>query len=333
MVRWGMSEPGTPSRHRTLKKGEVTVLKCFQRRIGGSIAAVVLTVFTSSTLFAQEPMPPREASPLAVRQIHSGHSLTDIYSSNPWPGRLILATEKIRGTRPYDTIFRSIMPGSPLHWHWKNPTDYPDARQNIDEFELLVITEAVPLLSIDEYFQNDTLDYFDTWVANTWEEGNGGKGAELMLYSTWTFWQHSGPPPEYDPEPDVPFRERLEIDGARWERMQDHANANRPDGMPLIYMIPGHRMMMRIYDDIQAGAAPGLDSIGDIFADDIHLNDTGQYAITTLVYAVIYQRNPREIPDRLAVPGDTLSAEQARYFKQIAWEVATGYDRSGVPAN
>ena len=79
--------------------------------------------------------------------------------------------------------------------------------------------------------------------------------------------------------------------------------------------------------------APGLDSIGDIFADDIHPNDIGQYAITALVYAVIYQRNPREIPDRLAVPGDTLSSEQARYFKQIAWEVATGYDRSGVPAN
>ena len=311
----------------------MTVLKGFQGRVAGGLAAAVMAVFTSSALLAQEPMPPREASPVTVRQIHSGHSLSDLYGSQPWPGRLILATEKVRGARPYDTIMRSIIPGSPMRWRWSNPTDTPDARQNIDDFELLVITEAVPFTNVEEHFQKDTLDVLDQWVANTWEKGNGGKGAELMLYSTWTFWQHSGPPPNYDPEPDVPFRERLEIDGERWERMQDHANANRPDGMPLIYMIPGHRMMMRIYDDIQAGVAPGLDSIGDIFADDIHPNDIGQYAITALVYAVIYQRNPREIPDRLAVPGDTLSSEQARYFKQIAWEVATGYDRSGVPAN
>lgn len=305
----------------------------FQRQSNGGFAVFFLALFASLPLFAQERMPPREASPMTVRQIHSGHSLTDVYSANPWPGRLILATETMRGAKPYDTIFRSTIPGSPLHWRWTNPTEYPDARLNIDDFELLVITEGVPFLKKEEWFQNDTLDGLDRWVANTWENGNGGTGAELMLYSTWTFWQHSGPPPEYDPEPEIPFRERLEIDGARWERMQDNANANRPEGMPPIYMIPGHRMMMRIYDDIQAGVAPGLSTIGDIFVDDIHPNDIGQYAITALVYAVIYQRNPKELPDRLVVPGDTLSAEQARYFKTIAWEIATTYDRAGVPAN
>lgn len=305
----------------------------FQGQVGGGLIAISLAIFTSLPLFAQERMPPREASPMTVRQIHSGHSLSDVYGANPWPGRLILATETMRGTRPHDTIARSNIPGSPLHWRWSNPTEFPDARKNIDDFELLVITEGVPFTDVEEWFQKDTLDVLDRWVSNTWENGNGGKGAELMLYSTWPFWQHSGPPPEYDPEPDVPFRERLDIDGARWERMQDHANANRPDGMPPIYMIPGHRMMMRIYDDIQAGTAPGFNSIGDLFADDIHPNDIGQYAITMLVYSVIYQRNPRELPDRLAVPDDTLSAAQARYFKKIAWEVATTYDRAGVPAN
>ncbi len=309
------------------------MLKGFPGQMGGSLAALVLTLCSSSMLFAQEQMPPREASPMTVRQIHSGHSLTDTYSSNPWPGRLILATETRRGTRPHDTIFRSTIPGSPLHWRWNNPTEFPDARKDIKDFELLVITEGVPFAPDEASFKKDTLDMLDNWVANTWQNGNGGKGAELMLYSTWTTWQPAGSSSDQGQQAEGSFRERLDLDEVRWEQMQDHANANRPDGMPLIYMIPGHRMMMRIYDDIQAGVAPGLDSIGDIFSDDIHLNDIGQYAITTLVYAVIYQRNPRELPDRLAVPDDTLSAAQARYFKQIAWEVATGYDRSGVPGN
>lgn len=302
-------------------------------RLYGGIAAALFSVLalSSGPVLAQELLPPREASPLTVRQIHSGHSLSDTYMANPWPGRLILATETQRGSRPHDTIFNSAIPGAPMHWRWNNPTAYPDARQNIDEFELLVITESVPLQVREDYFKADTLDWIDRWVDHAWKEGNGGKGAEVMLYTSWIWWQHSGTPPEYDQEADIPFRERLDIDGARWERIQDHANANRPEGMPPIYMIPGHRMLMRIYDDIEAGKAPGLSSIGEIFADDIHLNHIGQYAITTLVYAVIYQRNPRELPDRLAVPDDRLSAAQARYFKQIAWEIATSYNRTGVP--
>ncbi|MFN4128361.1 MAG: hypothetical protein ACK4GC_00865 [Paracoccaceae bacterium] len=281
---------------------------------------------------AEELYPTRTASPMTVRQIHSGHSLTDTYATHPWPGRLILATEAKRGTRPYDTIKFSNIPGSPMRWRWDNPTYYPDARQNIDEFELLVITESVPLLTYEEYFRDDTLHHLDLWVANSWAKGNGGEGAEVMLYSTWINWQHTGSEPDTHAEANLPFRERLDLEGARWERMQDNANANRPEGMPLIYMIPGHRLMMRLYDDIETGRAPGLTSIGDVFLDDIHLNDLGQYAITCLVYAVIYQRDPQELPNRLAVPIDTLSPEQARYFKDIAWDVARTYRRSGVPA-
>jgi hypothetical protein len=300
-------------------------------RFGTALAVGVLLV--AGQLAAQEDLPARKPSPMTVRQIHSGHSLSDAYFHFPWPGRLILATETVRGTKPFETIQRSFIPGAPLRWRWENATEYPDARLNIDEFELLVTTEGVPLKPKKEYFVPDTLHYFDLWVQHAWAKGNAGKGAEVMLYSTWTYWRHSGEPPDYDHEADIPFRKRLEIDGARWEWMQDSGNANRPEGMPPIYMIPGHRLMMRLYDDIEAGQAPGLTSIGDVFLDDIHLNDLGQYAITCLVYAVIYQRDPSELPNRLAVPEDTLSPEQARYFKTIAWEVARSYPRSGVPAD
>jgi hypothetical protein len=296
----------------------------------GPVLAMTLAL-TVSPLFAEERMPPRKASPITVMQVHSGHSLSDTYGSAPWPGRLIMATDTVNGARPYDTIFRSIIPGSPLRWRWDNPSSESDARKNIGKFELLVTTEATPLSPNEEYFKSDSLRYLDIWVDHAWKKGNRGKGAEVMLYSTWVTWKQSDAPSEDDPEANLPFRQRLDLQAARWEWMQDHANANRPDGMPLIYMIPGHRLMMRIYDDIEAGKAP-FTSIDQIFSDDIHLNDIGQYAITCLVYAVIYQRDPNALPDRL-VDEDTLSRKQARYLKQIAWDVAKGYHRSGVPAN
>ncbi|PZN96922.1 MAG: hypothetical protein DCF31_01885 [Alphaproteobacteria bacterium] len=273
------------------------------RAVWRLVAGLGLMALLAATGMAKEPLPPRKASPLTVRQIHSGHSLSDAYGSNPWPGRLTLATARRTGDRARDTIHRSITPGSSLAWRWEHPTDKPDARQDIDAFELLVITESVPL-SVND-MKATTLDWLDRWVRHAGTRGNAGKGTEVMLYSSWIYWRHSGTPPDYDHEAAIPFRKRLDIDGARWERMQDSANANRPAGMPPVYMIPGHRLMMRIHDDIAGGRAPGLRSIGDIFADDIHLNDIGQYAITCLVYAVIYQRDPAELPDRLA-PADRL---------------------------
>jgi hypothetical protein len=287
------------------------------------VLALILALVAAPVACAFD-LPPREASPLTVRQIHSGHSLSDAYGSGPWPGRLILATDAVLGRSSLDTIARSNIPGSPLDWRWENPTDAPDARLNIDEFELLVTTERVPLDETPEWFAQGTLTWFDRWVDLAGTKGNGGKGAEVMLYSTWTTLQN----PEGD---DTPFRARLDRQGLLWEQMQDQGNANRPKGMKPIYMIPGHRLMMRIHDDIAAGLAPGLTSISDIFGDDIHVNELGQYAVTVLVYATIYQRDPAELPDKLAPKEDKVTREQARYFKKIAWEVVRSYPRSGVP--
>lgn len=303
-------------------------IKSLWRRLAG--LSIVLGAVGGAAAQAAEPLPPRKASPLTVLQIHSGHSLSDAYGSNPWPGRLILATATRIGDRAHRTVHRSSIPGSPLRWRWSHVGGPDgDARKNIDRYELLVTTEGVPFNPNAAEFKADTLEWLDRWVDHAWKNGNNGKGAEVMLYSSWTFWRHSGPPPKYDREHDIPFRERLNRDGARWEQMQDSANANRPGGMPPIYMIPGHRMMMRIYDDIAARKAPGMVSIGDVFSDDIHLNNLGQYAITCLVYAVIYQRDPRELPNRLDAKADKLTTEQAEYFKNVAWEVATTYARTG----
>lgn len=300
-------------------------------------------VLSSVQLALASDYPPRTPSPVNVRQIHSGHSLTDAYMSGPWPGQLILATDTIRGAGPlnsirgtnFQTIGHSSIPGSNLRWRWNNEAKYgaPDARNDIQHYELLVTTEAVPLSPDADYFKENTLDFIEKWVDNSWKNGNRGQGAELMLYSTWVWWEN---PDDLRPggEGHIPFRERLEIEEQRWEQIQDHANAVRPSGMPRIYMIPGHRLMMRIYDDIEAGKVPGVDSIGDLFLDTIHLNQAGAYAVTCLIFAVIYQRDPASLPNRYDIGnGDVVEVpfELAEYFKATAMDVARNYERSGVP--
>lgn len=277
---------------------------------------------------ARTGLPPRKASSLTVRQIHSGHSLTDAYMSWPWPGRLLLATQTQVGDKvDDDVIAKSTIPGSPLHWRWSHSSGSPDAKRDIGKYELLVITEGGPLAVQEEAFKSNTLDWIGPWMENTWTKGNRGKGAEMMLYSIWVTLNEGAD----DGYSNLPFRKRLEIQGKQWERLQDFANDTRPAGMPPVYMIPGHLLMLRIYDDIRAGKVQGISDISALFDDDIHLNALGNFAVTMLVYAVIYQRNPKELPDRLAEEDRVMTSAQARYFKDVAWRVARGYDRTGVP--
>ena len=300
-----------------------------RRFLGGALLSSV--ALSGVPGWAAGGLPPRKPSKLTVRQIHSGHSLTDTYMSWPWPGRLVLATQtQVPGQVDDEIIAKSTIPGSPLHWRWSHSSGDIDAKRDIDRYELLVITEGGPLSVDDWTFREVTLQSMDLWIENTWTRGNGGKGAEMMLYSFWVQLDTPGGNTGEGYEA-LPFRERLEVQGKLWERLQDYANDNRPAGMPAIYMIPGHRLVMRIYDDIKAGKVPGITAIDALFEDDIHMNAIGNYAVTMLVYAVIYQRNPKELPDRLAEEDRVMTSAQARYFKDVAWKVARSYGRAGLP--
>lgn len=267
---------------------------------------------------------------MGTRYIQSGHSLTDVVMSHPWPGRLTRAV-MMDSEGSFADIGKATIPGSFIHWRWRNSegggdqgAEWPEQMPN---YEGLVITTAVPLYADDATRQSEQVEWVRRAAVDAWENGNGGRGAPMLLYTTWT--QLVADPNEPHPEDGLPFRQRLDRDEARWEAMMDFANEVRPEGQPAVHIIPGHRLMMRIYDDIQAGNAP-FERIEQLFGDTIHPNGVGSYAVTLLHYACIYGRDPAAwLPDRL-VDEDTLTAQQAAYFKRVVREVVTSYPRSGL---
>jgi hypothetical protein len=84
--------------------------------------------------------------PLHVRQIHSGHSLTDTAAfKGTWPGHL---EGIINSFSPGSAnIGKSTIPGFPMTYRWEHAPGYgaADARSQIADWELLVITESIPL--------------------------------------------------------------------------------------------------------------------------------------------------------------------------------------------
>lgn len=282
-------------------------------------------------------LPPKQAYPFTVKQIHSGHSLTDPLFYPYWPGQYVNLIGHVTALPPWQLfdamVGKSTAPGSPIWYRWENPigNGSPDARLDIADWELLCITERVPLFFVGGSTQQWYLDgiaeqrnYLSLFVNNAWNNGNNGNGAPTLLWTTWGHVDNSS----------GPFRQMLDVQGIEWEAMQDHANTNRPANAPPVYLIPGHKMMARLYDDIEAGLVPGITNINQFFSDNIHTNELGAYAICMIHYACIFNADPTGLPNNLLPnePPSTLrpSQELATYLQTMIWDVVTHYPRTGI---
>lgn len=295
----------------------------------------ILFCMTIRVLQAQN-LPPKQAYPYRVKQIHSGHSLTDPLFYPHWPGQYVNLISNVTGIVSWqimNTIGKSTVPGSTIKYRWDNriSTGEPDARHNIENWEVLSITERVPLAVEGGSNQSwylariqEQKTFLSKFVEQAWRFGDGGRGAAVLLWTTWTNIDDS----------DGPFRAMLDIQGKEWEAMQDYANENRPSGAQPVYIIPGHRMMARIYDDIEKGIVPGITNIKQLFSDNIHTNELGAYAIAMIHYACMYNKSPIGLPNQLIPnpPANTLipTPEFAGYVQQMVWDVVTSYPRTGI---
>ncbi|WP_157070087.1 hypothetical protein [Aureimonas frigidaquae] len=259
----------------------------------------------------------------STRVIQSGHSLTDPIP--PMLERLVAA-----GGGGRVTIARSTIPGSTMDWRWAHDTTpLPNARTQIADYDLLVLTERVSLSGTMPWHNSDREAL--RWAENAWKNGRGGNGAETMLYATWVQIT-SGPNydnPYKDVEGHIPFRQRMPLEWARWEAIERYVNLHRPQGMPKVQMIPGPLLFAELYDAIEAGKAPGVSDISALFLDDIHINDLGAYYISLAHYAMIYGRDPRGLPADVGQDSPP-SPELAAFMQDTVWRVLTGYQGSGL---
>lgn len=296
-----------------------------KRLFSGSygIAAACIAIFVVGLA-----LPTGAASPgpiaFSTRIVQSGHSLTD-----PIPGVLVEMARSMGGQNV--VVDRSTIPGSPMDWRWKHKAGPTEARERISDYEILVLTERVSLSNTMPWHKSEIEAL--RWFTHAWTSGNAGKGAATILYATWVDLS-SGPGyinHHKDPEGHIPWRQRLDLELVRWEKIVSHVNAARPAGSPEMRMIPGPLIMAAVYDAIERKEAPGLHSISQLFSDDIHINDTGAYLIALAHYAVIYRRDPRELPD--VIPRGVLrDPALAAWMQDLVWKVVTGYPGSGVAA-
>ena len=244
--------------------------------------------------------------PLSARVIMSGHSLTD-----PIPPYLAAMVAGAGGRG--GVIDRSTIPGSPMDWRWNHPGQPVDARAEIGRYDLLVLTERVPLLNTMTYHNSPQ-------EALRWAEHAWVQGVDTVLYATWVTLATGPEAGDDEARAGLSFRERLEREQGRWETIRAYVNENRREGMAEMQMIPGPQIMLALDAAIAEGQAPGLRDIGDIFYDEIHVNEIGAYIMALAHFAVIYGGDPRDLPlglGRIATP----EPELARWLQGLVADV------------
>ncbi|MDN5787431.1 hypothetical protein [Pseudorhodobacter sp.] len=232
-------------------------------------------------------------------------------------------------------VAAQVINGASLKYSWEHSTEGErgDARAILPEgkTKVLVLTEAVPVGPHVEW--DDSAGNVAKFAARAWE---ARPDTQVYIYETWPSLK-SGPGVEIpgDPGSATPWRKRLTDDLPLWEGMTVKANAARPEGAPLVRVIPVGQAMGRLADAVAAGGVPGVTRIDALFDDDTHPDDRALYFIALVNIAVITGKDPKGLPPKLTrhwlSRAGVISDAQAAAFQRIAWDAVTEYRASDVP--
>ncbi len=236
-----------------------------------------------------------------------GHSL--ISPAQPQMLQQLLAARGIDAP-----VAAQIINGAPLIWNWTHGGEAEvDARAELatGRYDTLILTEAIPLQNHLDW--SETPDHVARYGTLAHE---ANPAAQVYLLETWhSLNSGTGIAIEHDARGDVPWRQRLDDDWPLWQGVV------RDSGINAI-VIPAGQAMAALADAISAGDVPGLDSIGDVFADDIHPNDVGHYFVSLVTFAAITGQDPVGLPfelnDRWGAPFDAPGADLAARLQRIA---------------
>jgi len=209
--------------------------------------------------------------------------------------------------------------GGAIQAQWDHHREGVYARDEIPSgrYDTIVMTEAIPLM--DHYRYSGTVEFAGRFYDMAQE---ARPGTRVYMYETWHETTLSD------------WRARIDSDRALWETIVDEVNAGRSG--PDMLMIPAGTALGRLVDRIDAGAVPGISSRDQLFHDEIHMSDWGNYFIACVQFATIYRMSPegltRNTVNMWDSPFDPPPADAARIMQQIAWEVVSSDPRSGVAA-
>lgn len=244
--------------------------------------------------------------------LYVGHSLVG-------PDLPPLVDAALRAMNQPGTVQAQVINGAPLSYNWENSSraEGVDARATLSrgQTDVLIVTEAVPLMSHIEY--SGTAQAVADFAALA---VSANPDATVYLYENWpSLLSGTATPPEGDPGGSVPWRDRITADLILWEDVAARASVATP-----VRLIPAGQAMGLVSDAIAAGQVPGLATLQDLFSDDIHPNPRGLFFLAMVHAATLAGKSPEGVPAKLtrswASRDAVIPDEMARALQSVAWQ-------------
>ncbi len=263
------------------------------------------------------------------RPFYVGHSLVN-FDMPAMVNGLALSASK---TTSYG---QQIINGSPLQYNYDNAstaqgTSFFNAFPN-GNYNKLIITEAIPLQNHLSYSNTNVVaNNFYTYAKNN----NNNNPIKFYIYETWNCINSGIPQPtntngcDYDNSQNstLLWYPRLQADFSLWTGIVNYVRTQNPSDSQ-IWMIPAGQAFYNLTTMINAGSVPGITNVNQLFQDDIHLNNMGNYFIACVMYACIFEESPQGLTTSLnnqwTVPFTNMpTTAQATIMQQVAWNTVT----------
>lgn len=160
------------------------------------------------------------------------------------------------------------------------------------------------------------------WIYGQWanqyalSDGNGYSNDALAMYQPNGM---QGPSPQS-------WEEATQAQARYYETFRDYVDA-RVEGKKVL-VIPAGLALIELKHRVESGKMPGVTQFfPSVFADYLHLSDTGRYLVSLVFYSCFYRQTPE---GRVTYRPDGVTAEQAQVLQQIAWQVTSSYPLSGL---
>jgi hypothetical protein len=252
-----------------------------------------------------------------ARPFYIGHSLVNHNMPAMVAG---LATDAGKSAA-YDV---QICNGAPLRWNYQNyagceGTPYVNAFP-AGGYNHLIVTEAVPLQGHLDW--NNTYGYADSFYLYATQHNNQIP-LRYFIYETW-HCTNTGTPDgcAWDNGDSLAWQPRLLSDLHLWTGIVDSVRLKHPG--KAICMVPVGQAFYQLAAAIDAGQLAGIMHYTDLFTDDIHLTNKGNYFVACVMYACIYGQSPvgltTQLKDKYGVPFNAMpNVAQATVMQNIAW--------------
>lgn len=193
-------------------------------------------------------------------------------------------------------------------------------------------------VSVQPYFgTNSTLasDVASIEQIVTLMRSGPSRDATIYLYAAWpsqsasqndyqTFWNAAVP--DLASQPTIARRQYFDLLLARL-RARYGTTVN-------FHVIPAGDVLARIDREIRLGKMPGVNALGELYRDDIHMGQVGRYVAAATVHATLLRDDPRglTVPQGYYLEDGVarLSPALIARIHELVWEVVSTDPRTGV---